>query len=1031
MNIEVIRPASRLNSSGNVKITGLCYGREKLYVGFSSGDFSIYDVDVTITPTETKKAPLITLFKSLNDLRTFFLDNRSSSFQHEMSFSNINGDNSAISGIEIIQNNPSNNRIIFAVTSQDVIRVFEKVGSHLNLIQTIAESKGFSSYLIYETNLKKYMAIGVKKKLGIFEMVFKSRNLFTFQKIHEITLKEKVKDIEVINLSLGPYLILGLTNDFLLIDINDEFNTLGLFDQEENEEIHYYFNHSSFSYFGLTSSGPSIWILKVNDHECCLIKDNQVLMVSYMNDKFSVKHLNIKLDSTPVYAGIISPIYLLVVYNKRVEILELSTGDLIQKIHHQINSANIPVHVDNNFIFLGANNDLLQFNILDIQQQVDQFLKFTENTRGNKRDPKLDISLVGLKKSINLVQNIDEEDEFFGGSRVGKEKKKLLILRDLHKQIAIILFERYSKFHESLIEIGSDWLISYKDVLDLFPDFLKQSHYTSKVYESSNDKNNNGNMIKRITLEELEQNKTAAATSADSANEVEGDDQSKLTLVSRVPSALFNTSKSQDIRKFIKAINNLIIFLTDQRRIHLAFFNGESFTWKGVDITPSDLYDFISPEMVSSALDQITTEIDTSLFLCYFHCKPMLLGPLLRLPNNKCDSNIVNNCLLSHCETNHSYIKELLDFYYGRGLHSEALKMLFELSTKAEGSTTKSIWKSPSLTIQYLQKLSNDHLELILEYSTWLLTGEDFDVIKNGQLIFMNDTFECESYDNFKVLDYFSDVIENEELVLKYLEWIVFESDLQEHIQKSKTLPKFHTRLVLLYIEKLEKLGTQDPNFEQNEFYIKLYDFLKTSKLYEPWTVLKHLPTNEIKLLRFTIFVYKRLGEHDKAIDVLYNQLDDLDSAISYCADIFKNESRDYGKRLLHKLLEDLLMNFKENVDLIGKLLELQGNKMDSLRVLTSLPPSFPISKLSKFLDEQVRRSHKSLIDSRAASQLYKVGSIKLQHELLIRLNKSYAIDSSKSLCSICKKRLGYSVFTVSNNKIVHYACYQNETNKR
>ena len=110
------------------------------------------------------------------------------------------------------------------------------------------------------------------------------------------------------------------------------------------------------------------------------------------------------------------------------------------------------------------------------------------------------------------------------------------------------------------------------------------------------------------------------------------------------------SAKAQNIRKFIKAVNNLIIYLTDQRRILSTFMDKDVLTWKNIEINPSDIY----PEFDGN-LETVATVIDTSLFLCYFYCKPMLLGPLLRLPNNYCDSKIVNECLLSNI---HNHVQQ-------------------------------------------------------------------------------------------------------------------------------------------------------------------------------------------------------------------------------------------------------------------------------------------------------------------------------------------------------------------------------------
>ena len=119
----------------------------------------------------------------------------------------------------------------------------------------------------------------------------------------------------------------------------------------------------------------------------------------------------------------------------------------------------------------------------------------------------------------------------------------------------------------------------------------------------------------------------------------------------------------------------------------------------------------------------------------------MLLGPLLRLPNNHCNASVVNECLMSNIH-NHvqqrelqqpNFIKELLDFYFTRGLHKDALEMLYRLSHNDEEEETHSndddnafddFLKGPDLTIQYLKKMTNQDLDLVFQFSYWVIVEE-------------------------------------------------------------------------------------------------------------------------------------------------------------------------------------------------------------------------------------------------------------------------------------------------------------------
>ncbi|OVF06577.1 putative vacuolar morphogenesis protein [Clavispora lusitaniae] len=117
-------------------------------------------------------------------------------------------------------------------------------------------------------------------------------------------------------------------------------------------------------------------------------------------------------------------------------------------------------------------------------------------------------------------------------------------------------------------------------------------------------------------------------------------------------------------------------------------------------------------------------------------------------------------------------------------------------------------------------------------------------------------------------------------------------------------------------------------------------------------------------------------------------------------------------------------MHYGENQSRVVKLLELQGDKMDILRILTALPNSFPLHKVRLFFHETLRKQDESLNASRITSQLYKVGSIKVRNKWLETQSASVTINSGKQLCNICHTNLGYSVLCIdTDGQVVHYGC--------
>ncbi|KAI5951365.1 VAM6 [Candida jiufengensis] len=1033
MNIDIIEPAKRvripsLHASGNNKISSFLQTENQLYIGSSKGDLFIYEISSQPASTNpetdrhtTKTFPetfqssatkSIRSFKSFHDTRHLF--NEKHEYELVNSFINIVGDNSSIQKIKILPFTSSHtvHKTIVLVITPTILKIFEIVGTHTNSIYHL-EELNCKDALYLEHGENRLLFIGVKKKLLIFKITNKSRNVLQFTKAQDLSLKDRVRTINKFD---DDNILVAVENDYWLVNLNN-FVPKTLSNINDSEVFNY---GTSFSYFGLSSMGPSIWTIPINVNKMLLIKDTAVVVL--VKDKIEVQPSNIKFTSIPLAINFIYPIYLAVTYSKKIEILDIEQGTIIQKFMHHINANQVFTDNTGSVISLASGSNIFQFNILPFHNQITQYLSVSGRAQhGNVKDPSNDLKLIGIEKAIDLVFNLEvrANNDIFDG-----EKSKELKLRDLNKLKATYLFGVYSKYHESLVEIGSDWILSFRDILALFPDFLNGEYLLHKEDKSIDRNQNSGfvNPIKKLTKEELEINTI-------SESEYDTD------ITTRKPHSSSSTTTSKkpvSIRRFIKAVNNLIIYLTEQRRILLQFFDKSRILWKDVEIEPADIY-----PLFENQLEEVASIIDTSLFLCYFYCKPMLLGPLLRIPNNHCDSKIVNQCLMSNIH-NHvqqrnlkqpNFIRELLDFYYGRNLHKEALEMLYKLShdkafvehSNEEDNLDDDYVRSPQLTVRYLQKLSNEHLSLILEFANWVIDEDENNCFK----LFMNDSFECENYDNGKIL-HFLIVRKNIDLAIEYLQWVLYKSDVKEKLKKGSQFGKFETKLCILYIQQIKD------KIKEDEYYKSLYNLLSTSESFDPWPVLKEIPTNDDKFLRLTVFIYKKLQEHEKSIDVLYNQLNDLDAAMEYCSEMYKQPNgKITGINLFHKLLEDLLIDSNYNVDDISKLLTQQGSKMSIQKIFKILPINFPLYKLKSFLNEQIHNVNNNLNDSKMNSQLYKIGSTNLKSKVLNLQNEGYKISSSKQLCPVCNERLGYSYLTVTNDgDIIHYGCAQKLKNQ-
>jgi len=75
-------------------------------------------------------------------------------------------------------------------------------------------------------------------------------------------------------------------------------------------------------------------------------------------------------------------------------------------------------------------------------------------------------------------------------------------------------------------------------------------------------------------------------------------------------------------------------------------------------------------EQLERALQSTFRTVDTALFRAYMYSRPTLASSLFRIPNF-CDPDVVNERLVEHNRFN-----ELVDFFYGKKLHRQALGLL-------------------------------------------------------------------------------------------------------------------------------------------------------------------------------------------------------------------------------------------------------------------------------------------------------------------------------------------------------------------
>jgi hypothetical protein len=214
-------------------------------------------------------------------------------------------------------------------------------------------------------------------------------------------------------------------------------------------------------------------------------------------------------------------------------------------------------------------------------------------------------------------------------------------------------------------------------------------------------------------------------------------------------------------------------------------------------------------EQLERELQATCRIVDTSLFRAFMYSRPALASSLFRIPNF-CDPEVVNERLVEHNRFN-----ELVDFFYGKKLHRQALDLLRRFGSPDEPDEAAPGLHGPQRTVMYLQGLPPEMIDVILEFSEWTLRKDP----ELGMEVFLADSENAETLPRDRVLAFLDGI--DVGLEIRYLEHIITElNDLT---------PDFHNRLVELFIRQLVEKKRGE---EWDALMERLVAFLKESKQY-------------------------------------------------------------------------------------------------------------------------------------------------------------------------------------------------------
>ncbi|KAI1104833.1 SPX-domain-containing protein [Jackrogersella minutella] len=451
-----------------------------------------------------------------------------------------------------------------------------------------------------------------------------------------------------------------------------------------------------------------------------------------------------------------------------------------------------------------------------------------------------------------------------------------------------------------------------------------------------------------------------------------------------------------------------------------------------------------SDEQLEHELKETFTLVDTALFRGLMFVTPTLAGSLFRIPNF-CDPAVVNEHLLKHNRYN-----ELVDFFYGKRLHREALTLLRKFGDmEPEGEPAKldlnghadsevvipEQLRGPQRTVGYLQSLPPEMIDIILEFADWVLRRDP----NQGMEIFLADSENAETLPRERVVQYLGAIDVN--LEIRYLQHIIMELE--------DGTPDFHNRLVELLVQALKE---DERDEAWNEKLNSLVVFLQGSQQYSLSRALSIIPRDDPAFYEARAIVFSNMGSHKQALEIYVFNMQDYTKAEEYCnrihalpssrresfaASLADEDDRDPDSKpsIYHMLLSLYLTPpppNKPNLEPALSLLSRHGSRLPAESTLSLIPDDLPVAELESYFRGRIRAANSVISESRIVEGLRKTQLVNTQALLLLgdgipggQCGRSRRVMiGEERVCGVCHKRLGNSVVAVlPDNSVVHYGC--------
>lgn len=331
-------------------------------------------------------------------------------------------------------------------------------------------------------------------------------------------------------------------------------------------------------------------------------------------------------------------------------------------------------------------------------------------------------------------------------------------------------------------------------------------------------------------------------------------------------------------------------------------------------------------------------------------------------------------------------------------------------------------------TVQYLQNLGPEHINLVFEYATRVLEKSP----SEGLSIF-TDILDVDSWPRAAIYDF---LLKNcKDMVIPYLEHIIHQW------KEPSTL--FHNAIIIQYKELLvdlfELAESQEAQDKIRETRQKLRKVLDTSLHYNAEIILPKFPLHCLYEERARLL--GSIGKHKEALTLYLFQVHNVAEAFDYCDKQYaKNEKQVYT--IFYQLLvspPDALSlkamyvshanahaKTAPDMSVALKLLEQHAAKVDLNVVLTHTPSNVPLSLLTPYLETTLGAKVSQRHQMQLLRGLMHAEHLQVQEQRIDLESQKVAIDET-DVCPVCSKRFRgqTAIVRFPNNRVVHYGCQE------